>query len=357
MEKCYIVETAKVAQNIRTLQTRISQRKLYAVLKADGYGLGCRKMAVLCGQAGVRRFAVSDLRGAEEVFASGATVDELLLLSSPDPAQIGRLAELGVTFTVASEADAALLAPYSVPVHVKIDTGMGRRGLPSNAPHAVTALYRQYPTLSFTGIYTHFSTGADLRQTQRQFSRFQTVLQALDTAGIQPGTRHCCSSSSLFHEEEMLLDGVRAGSALLGRVPGGERFGLHRTGYCQAEVERVRQLPKGWTVGYGGSFRTQQETLAALCPIGTHHGFGLSAQHGRQSLPHRCGELLTYARSQVLEGAVPYGVIHGHPCKVLGRICSETVLLDVTHVPCKAGDPVLFDINPLLLHHVPVRFI
>lgn len=355
--KCYIVEKDKLVHNIALLRQRAGVSRIYAVMKAGGYGIGCRELAVVCGENGLRCFAVTNLRDAETVKNAVAQVDELLLLSSADPLQIPRFVELGVTFTVASLEDACNLAPYGSRAHIKVDTGMGRRGFRAGDMAAIAALYARFPTIEFSGIYTHFYQGADRRKTHAQFARFCTVLSALEKAGIDPGICHCCNSAAMFNQRDMLLNGVRVGSAILGRVLEGERFGLQRTGICQVPVEAVRQLPKGSTVGYGGTFCTPRDMTVALCPIGTHNGLGLMSRNGVQSRREEFLEMMHMMRSHWKGLAVPTAIIHGNRCKALGCICSEAVMLDVTGVPCRAGDLAQFDINPMLLHDVPVHFI
>lgn len=354
---CYLVETEKIAHNIRLLRKRAGERVIYAVVKADGYGLGCREMTAILSKNGLRRFAVTTLADAEAVLAAGEEVEELLLLSSPLPTQIPRLAALDVTFTVASVQDAEKLAGYDVRAHIKVDTGFGRRGFDARQTALIAGLYQTYPGITFSGIYTHFADGGDTKATRGQFAKFQGVLQELQKAGIEPGIRHCCSSESLFSGVDMLLDGVRVGSALLGRVVNCEKFGLQRTGICQVPIEAVRTLPKGATVGYGSVFRARRDMQVAICPIGIHHGFGLAVRCGVQKPQASFFDLLRRLRSYITGRAFPYARIQGKRCNVLGCICSEMVVLDVSNVRCSAGDVAFFDVNPMLLHDVKIEFV
>lgn len=352
----YVVETEKIAQNIRLLFARVDGGRLYAVLKANGYGLGCREMAALCSANGIRHFAVTDLKSAQAVRSANVVVEELLMLSSAALDEIPQLVQLGVTFLVASQQDAENLADYAVSAHVKVDTGMGRRGFYYTDVAAIRALYTDFPNIRFTGICTHFADGSNEKRTKLQFSRFSHVLDHLQRAGIQVGVRHCCSSTSVFLHEQMLLDGVRIGSALLGRIPDGARFGLQHTGMCYAPIESVRALPKGATISYGSCFRTPRPMRIAVCPVGTHYGFGLSNQNGVQDLRSEILECLRRLRNRLTGRSIPYALVDGKPCKVLGCICTEMTLLDVTDVPCHAGQLVQFPINPMLLNDVPVVF-
>ena len=353
----YIVEKEKIAHNVGILRQCVGSKRIYAVLKADGYGLGCEALAAVYGENGLHCFAVTDAEEAAAVAGAGLEVEELLLMSSATPEDIPTLASMGVTFTVASVQDAENLADFSVRAHIKVDTGMGRRGFQQSQIEQIVQLYDRFPNIRFTGIYTHFSDGGSKKTCRAQFERFRSVLSALEKRGIKPGIRHCCNSLATFHQSGMMLDGVRVGSALLGRIAGASRFGLQRTGVCQAPIESVRTVAKGTQIGYGSVFRCSREIRVALCPIGTHHGFGIITNSGEQNLIPAILSVLRLIKSRATGRSVPAAQIHGKRCKALGCICSEATMLDVTDVPCCAGDVAAFDINPILLHNVLVEFI
>jgi alanine racemase len=361
--KRYIVEKEKISHNIAVIQKQSGDAMVYAVVKCDGYGTGCRNLVRVCAEAGLRRYAVTEVREAK-IVAEETIAEELLMLNSIcQPEDIVTLAEIGTTFTVASLADAQLLSQYcqdaqhSVCAHVKIDTGMGRRGFRPEDIQQVLELYFRFPEIKFTGIYTHFGHAFDPKATKEQYDRFATVLSAIEKAGIQPGVRHCCNSVATFHYPNMALDAVRAGSCLLGRILGGSKFGLQRTGMCHAPIEVVRTLPKGATIGYGGIFRTKKDTQVALCSVGGHNGFGLSLKPGTQSTVTGLLDLLAIIRNRLTGRDVPTVLIGGKQCKVLGCICSEAVMIDVTGVACQAGDTAQFDINPLMLNDMEVEYV
>ena len=356
--RCYFAEKEKIAHNIRLLRSRVGERRIYAVLKANGYGLGSTALAAVCAENGLDCFAVSDLRQARDVAQSVEKIRELLLMSAPAPSQIPEFVRLGVTFTASSLEQLQLLEPFGVKVHIKVDTGLGRRGFSWEEPDPIVSAYSAFPGLTFTGIYTHFIDGSDPKLTDLQMQRFGAVLSALEKASIDPGIRHCCGSTSVFGPEEHLLDGVRIGTALLGRVPGGEKkYGLQPTGFCRVPIESVRTIPKGTTVGYGAAFRAKKEMKLALCPIGTHNGFGVMANSGRENLTALHIRLLRQLRGGIIGSTIPGGYIGGKFCPAVGRIFTEAVLLDVTGLDCKPGDEVIFNINPIMRHDMPVELI
>lgn len=355
-DKYYLVKKEDLAHNIASLRSQIPG-KIYAVVKADGYGLGCEVLARACAENGLRCFAVTSLQEAETVVATGVEPEELLLMASAAPEQIPRLLQLGVTFTVASRQDVENLAQYQAKAHIKIETGMGRRGFRPEELEYIRQLYTACPNLRITGIYTHFLEGADRKRTLSQYERFQKVLSDLEEQGIAPGTRHCCNSAATIWQPDLYLDGVRLGSALLGRHPGAQsRLNLRRVGMGYVRIESLHELPKGATVGYGGLYRTARPTTVAVCPIGTHNGLGVIPYKGQQTFRESFLEVLRMARNRMTNRNLPCVTIGGKRCVGLGSVCSEAVMVDVTGISCQVGEYAQVDINPILLHDIAVIF-
>lgn len=353
-DKYYLVKKEDLAHNIQVLREKIPG-KIYGVMKADGYGLGCTDLAQVCWDNGLRCFAVTEAQEAERIAAMGIDFEELLLMVSAAPEQIPQLVQLGVTFTVACRQDAENLAGHHAKAQIKVDTGMGRRGFSSDAPEQIAALYGQYPDICFTGIYTHFASGDDRKRAQAQYTRFQQVLQLLAQQGIDPGTRHCCNSGAAIWQPDMYLDGVRLGSALLGRHPGAQsRLGLRRVGMGYVRIESVRELPKGASVGYGSLWRAPRPTTVALCPVGTHHGLGLVSNKGMQTPWESLMDALRTGRNRLANRNLPMVTVNGKACPCLGSVCSEMAMVDVTGVNCQSGQLAQVDINPILMHDLPV---
>lgn len=360
----YVVEKSAVAENIARIRRQAGSAAVYAVVKADGYGLGCARLASLCAENGITRFAVTADEEAQTIVRAGISWEEILMLTPVEDARrIETLCRMGVTFTVSCSDDARALSRLwyltgqRPRAHIKIDTGMGRRGFSPQRPEAIRALYTRFPEIVFTGIYSHLCCGCDTRQAKRQYARFSKVLAAITEAGIDPGIRHLSASAGLFHHPELNLDAVRVGSALLGRIPEAARFGLRPTGRCYVPVEQVRELPRGATVGYGAGYKTHRPVLAATCPIGARNGFGLVRRAGRLSLRKRVRSLLRTLMTRLTGRGTLYATVHGTACPVLGTVGTETVVLDVSRAACKRGDEAVFDVNPLLLSHARVEFL
>ncbi len=351
-----IIDGGAMAENLRVLQAA-GDAAIYGVLKADGYGLGLEPMARLLTWQGVRRFAVTEPSEAVRLADMGLDTQDILLLRPVSEAEAEPLLGKPVTFSIGSPEEAVALARAAnrmgvrPEVHVQIDTGLGRYGFSWDEPGRLQLLYASFTALRFTGIYTHFANPCRKRAARRQFERFRFVLDALDEAGINPGLRHCCESSALLRYPEMALDAVRVGSGLLGRVPDAERFGLRDICRCEATLETVRTLRPGDTVGYGSRYRARREMRVAVADIGSLHGLGAAVEGGRKSMRCRLSEWLRSSLS-LLRGRGLYAEANGQQIPVLGRLCSECCVLDVTDTNGKPGDLVTFSLNPMFVRHV-----
>ena len=354
-----------IEENLKNMQALVGRESRFlAVIKTDGYGHGAVPVAeFLEGKEALYGYAVATIEEALEL--RGHHIKKpILVLGYTFPEQYSLLTEHNIIPTVFREdslqalSEAAVKAGRTIPVHIKVDTGMGRIGFPAEVRMAEqVAEAVKLPHIKATGIYTHFAHAFDPKATKQQYEAFCSVLAALEKEGIDPGVRHCCNSVATFRYPEMALDAVRAGSCLLGRILGGSKYGLQRTGMCHAGIECVRTLPKGSTIGYGSIYRTKKETKVALCSVGGHHGFGLSLKPGLQSTGTGLLDLLAIVRNRLTKRDVPTVTVGGKQCRVLGCICSEAVMIDVTNVSCQPGDVAQFDINPLMLNDMEVEYV
>lgn len=360
--KTYVVEREKLLENIKILKEKAGSAAFYGVIKGNGYGLGLIPMAQTLREGGVDRFAVTELSEVRTLREGGFETEEILMMRATCiKEELMELLKLNATGTVASlecaqaMAEAAKEAEKPFPCHVKIDTGMGRYGFHPHESEAVAEVYGM-ENLQVTGIYTHFHTAfSSEKLTRNQFSDFSAVLDSLTVRGIEPGLRHCCNSSAFIKHPEMHLDGVRVGSALLGRLSFPCDMGLSRIGWCESRVEVIRELPKGHSVGYGAAWVAKRPTKIAVCGVGYYHGFG--AEHGDDIFRFRdcLRGGLHYIKAFLKKKAI-YVKVGDKPARVLGHIGMVQTICDVTDIPCQVGDPIRIEINPLMLKDMEVEY-
>lgn len=361
--KAYLVDSAAVRQNLQTLKDRAGEAVLWAVLKGDGYGLGLLPMARLCREAGVSRFAVTEVSDVRTLRENGFETEAILLLRpTADRDELSQLLPLNPIFTVASENDAAVLNGIAASMrlhataHIKIDTGMGRYGFLPTQTDSLLCVYNYMPNLRLTGIYTHLhSAFCSRKATLAQAEAFQQVLTFLREAGCQTGMAHMLNSAGLLKYPQYAMDGVRVGSAILGRVSVRSNVPLTRIGICEATVEALRWLPRGHTCGYGAGWTARRPTRVAVFSVGWYHGFG--CEMGNDLFRFRDGlRRIAHALKQMLFGHQIFVTLNGKKCPVLGHIGMLHTCVDVTDISCAVGDRAIFELNPLMRKGIDVIY-
>ncbi|HEV2953028.1 MAG TPA: alanine racemase [Candidatus Dormibacteraeota bacterium] len=309
------VDLDAIAFNIGQVQRAIGpDSRLLAVVKADAYGHGVGPVAVTALKSGSWGLAVSTLEEAIPLRGL-CPPDRTLIMGGLSPDQASVAAELGCAVTCSTfELAAALERSASrrpIPVHLKVDTGMGRHGCRPDAAAALAKLIADSNHLRLAGVMTHFAQAeADGGFTQHQFEVFQAVIAGL---GIDPGVRHACNSAAALRFPEMAMDVVRAGIALYGC----EWQTLRPALALRSRLVQVKEIEAGGSVGYGRTWVAPGSTLVGLVPIGYADGV------------HR-------ARS-----GKGWTLVGGKRAPLLGRVSMDTIAVDLTEVanPC-IGDVV-----------------
>ena len=341
------VSRSALRHNFEAVQALLGQDtskppQTIAVVKANAFGHGAGETARIFQDAGANFFAVTTPGEALELRAVDIT-GRVLVFLPPLPEQIETLlaAELDLTVGDAAGLDAvakvALASGKTAPVHLKVDTGMGRLGaLP---PEALTLAKRiaQTPSLRFAGIYTHFARALekDETATRRQFDEFDRVLRGLEHAGIDPGLRHCANSAALVRFPDLRLDAVRPGTILYGQYPSGavpRTLDLRETWRMQTRIVAVRDVPAGSAVGYGGDYVTRRPSKLAVLPVGYADGFTVAPA----SISSGWRGLKNWLRPAPITVTV-----RGRRAPVVGRVAMQICTVDVSEIPDVAvGDVV-----------------
>ena len=323
------VNLENLAFNFRALSGSVDRGcSLMAVVKANGYGFGARQAAKVFQEVGCQRFAVATPDEAVELRENG--ISEPTLVMGPSPLEAAEtFVAMGITAACTDLSFAEALSRAAVNqgktarLHLKVDTGMGRIGfLPKEVPGAVDKILH-LPGIDLEGIFTHFAC-ADERNpeyTRIQFGRFGEVLDTLRSRNVRFRLRHVCNSAGTVNFPEMHLDAVRPGLILYGMWP---------SQYCKRCVEIkpvfevkttvavVRELPPFSGIGYGLRYMTRGTEQVAILPIGYHDG---------------------YTRPLSMRASV---LIRGQRAPIVGSICMDQTMVDVTHIPGVApGDEVV----------------
>jgi alanine racemase len=286
--------------------------RLLAVVKANGYGHGGVQVARAALDGGAIGLAVATLEEAREL-SSLVRADHVLVMGGLTPDQASSAAATGCSISVSSIELAKALGDRDevVPVHLKIDTGMGRFGCaPEEAP-ALAKFIDDSPALRLAGTWTHFaSADSDAGMTRTQFDRF---IGALARFEVDPGWRHTCNSPGALNFPEFALDAVRSGIALYGC----EWPDAHSAMALRSVVTQLRTHGEGDTVGYGATWRSPGRSRVATVAIGYADGISRARSN----------------RGHVL--------VRGRRAPLIGMVSMDAITVDVTEVPgVQLGDHV-----------------
>jgi len=293
--------------------------QVMAVVKADAYGHGAIQVARLL-QDRCAFFGVSSMLEAMELRKAGLTTPILILGHTPVSAYPTAIRE-GIRPTIFHYEDAQALsraaqeAGLKAPFHFAVDTGMSRLGFQVTEEAAdICAMIARLPGLVTEGIFSHFATAdcADLTKARAQAERFDCFCDMLTARGVSVAIRHLNNSAGLMNFSRH-YEMVRSGIVTYGMYPSSEvspeKLRLEPALQFLSRVTHVKTLPAGREISYGGTYVTTRETRVATVPVGYADGY-------RRQLSGKFHVL-----------------IHGKKAPILGRICMDQMMVDVTQIP------------------------
>lgn len=330
------IDLSAVFANVRALKARLGPKtQLMAVVKADAYGHGAAKVATAAIEAGASALGVA--RAEEAICLRHAGISApILIFGHTAPALIPKLLTHRITQTLwdvetaQACSDLAIAEGLRLRVHIKIDSGMSRLGIPctGDADYGRTvdtvATMSRLPGLAVEGIYTHFATAdeTDKACALAQHKRFKNLLERLGESGIHIPVRHAANTAATIDLPETHLDMVRPGIGIYGAYPSlavnHDIVRLVPVMTLKSRVIQVKVVPPGVGVSYGHTARTETSTVLATVAIGYGDG-----------LPRLCSNQAEMR-------------VRGRRAPVIGRICMDQTLLDVGGIPgVSPGDEVI----------------
>ena len=326
------VDLDAIRQNIEHMKRHLpSGTQMIGVIKTDGYGHGSVPIAhTLEGLDFLFGFAVATAEEALELRRAGVK-KPILILGYTFPYAYESLIREDVRLTVFRRdtlgqlAEAAKICGKPARIHIKVDTGMGRIGItPDEKGCAFVAEAFAATGVEVEGIFTHFAC-ADVRDktsARGQLDVFQSfVKQAQKLAGRRIPYHHCANSAGILELPQAHMDIVRAGITLYGLRPSDqvdmEMLPLRPALSLRSHLVYIKELQPGQSVSYGSTFTAQSPIRVATVPLGYGDG---------------------YPRSLSGRG---YVLIRGRRANILGRVCMDQFMVDVTDIPeAVEGDPV-----------------
>ena len=274
------VDHAAIRHNLAAIRGLAPDAAVIGVVKADAYGHGVAEVARTLAAEGVERLAVATIDEAVALRSAGIDA-RIILLWSAGPDEVPVVADHGLEPVVYDERSIRALEASEgaapIDVHLKIDTGLARQGAsPAEAVIIASAIVRS-GRLRLAGTMSHLAVaGEDEAATEVQLLRLARVLDAMRSAGIDPGLVHLSATSGILAGHVGPADAIRPGLALYGLLPGwaADRDpGLRPALSLKARALRLFDLPAGEALGYGFRFRTPRDTRIATLAIGYGDGW------------------------------------------------------------------------------------
>ena len=318
--------------NIKNIKTKIGDREMIGVIKADAYGHGSVKVVEVLRANGCKTFAIATIQEAITLREAGAKEEIILLGLAPDM-YADTVVQYDITPVVCDSSNAAAInaaakaAGKTVHGLIAVDTGMGRIGYLADEAEAAAEDIKKIQALEnfkIKGLFSHMSTADALdktfsRQQEEKFNKFYSVLTS---AGINIPMKTLANSASVMEIPSVYFDACRPGIILYGCYPSDEvdknELAIKPVMSVKANIVHLKDVPEGFSVGYGRKFISTRPSKIATLALGYADGY-----------PRPYSQ---YAKV----------IVNGHIAPIAGNICMDQCMVDVTDVPdVKVGDEVI----------------
>lgn len=307
-----------ITHNLEQFRGIAPTAKIMAVVKADAYGHGVQEVSRTLADSGVDALAVAFTDEAFQLRKNGISIPILVLGHTPVE-YMGEIVDLDITPTVydfstaKAVSNAAQRRNKIAKIHIKIDTGMNRLGYLANTDTVETILdLATLPNIQIEGLFTHFACADDENDayTKQQFDRFTALVSDLEKKGLYIPQKHVCNSAAAIRFPEMHLDMIRIGISLYGLYPSNIKYNIDLRPAMQLKstIAHIKEVEQGEAISYGGIYVTNRKSKVATIPIGYADGY-----------------------SRLLSGRAKV-IVNGKFVPVLGRICMDQCMIDVTDV-------------------------
>lgn len=318
-----------MCSNVSQALERMKPAKLMAIIKTDAYGHGAVRSAKALDEIGVYAFGVATPGEALEL-RRAEIKNPILILGYVFEEYFDRMIENDIDLALFDLNTAKLLNSHAeklgkkARVHIKADTGMGRIGFqPCDESAEIIKEIASLNNIEIDGMFTHFACAdsKDKASVNRQIERFTNFVAKVKSEGVSLPIVHCYNSASIVDFDKPLFDMVRCGIITYGLEPSDEvsktNIKLQKVMSIKSHVAYVKKVGAGFTVSYGSTYVTDKETEIATIPVGYGDG---------------------YPRTLSNKGMV---LIGGHFAKIIGRVCMDQFMVDVTGLGVSCGDEVI----------------
>jgi alanine racemase len=321
--KVYI-DLHQLKKNYHIVKSEVGEIPIMATVKANAYGHGAVEVSKALEQEGVRYLAVFTIDEGIELRDAGIKTD-IFIYSKFDPTRIEEASKHNLTLNISSFDDLKALKAHngnSVKVHLKIDTGMTRLGVPYEQAEDFLKEANQIESIELEGLYSHFATAdeGDLSYANSQLSKFNDIIEISKKLDISFAFIHCSNSGAILNVQDSRFNMVRAGMLLYGAFPSDEvpqELPIKPVMTFTAPVVEIRDVKAGTQISYGGVYTTKSDTRIAVIQAGFADGI---------------------PRPWYIDGFVKF---QNQDFKITGRICMDQLMIDIGTADIKYGDEIL----------------
>lgn len=331
------IDMDALAYNINSIKSKLAEgEKVMGIVKADAYGHGDGFVSRALQDADFDWFGVSNIEEGMSLRNEG--IEKPILILGYTPVETAKLMDeykltqalVGMDYAKALQAEAEK-AGVVIDAHVKLDTGMTRVGFQTDEENFEESLKElievsKMPNIHITGIFTHHAVadayqGDNPKFTEMQFTRFNKMVNALKDAGVDVGICHCANSATTIAYPEKHLGMCRSGIITYGMLPSGECNGMidiKPLMTLKTTIGLIKHVKAGSQLSYGRTYTADTDRVIATIPIGYADGYSRALSNKARML------------------------VNGHFAPVVGRVCMDQIMLDVTGIPdVKMGDEVV----------------
>lgn len=322
------IDMDTIVENVSSIRCSLDNNvMIMGVVKANAYGHDAPEIAPLLLQNGVSYLGVARLAEGIELRKSNIKAP-IFILGLTIKEDMEALLSYNITSAVCDIGDVEFLSKLAVKnnkvakVHIKVDTGLGRIGVSTENALPFIRKVKDMRNIQIEGIFTHFAVADedDKSYTEEQFEKFNSVLDALESSGIRIPLKHVANTATVLDLPHMSLDMVRIGILLFGLYPSTEvkrTIEVKSALKFKSRIIYLKQVPAGRSISYGRTYTTTADTLIATLPVGYADGY-----------------------SRLLSNSAAV-MVKGRKAPVIGRVCMDQTMIDVTHIPgIEVGDEV-----------------
>lgn len=323
------VDLDAIAHNVRIIKQVVGKNtQIIAVVKANAYGHGAVEVSETLLENGVTMLGVGVIEEGIVLREAGIKAPILICgLTMND--QIEPLVMYNLTATVCQLKTIQILSRIAsknkkrARVHIKIDTGMGRLGIPTTDTLNFVKKISQMKNIEIEGIFTHFAAANEENgiYTRKQFEKYKKALLELERERINIPLKHVANSAAILNSSSFHLNAVRPGIIIYGLFPSPETkrtVQLRPAAEFKTKIVFLKEVPAGKSIGYGRTYTTTKPTRIATLPVGYADGYSWLLSNN--------GEVL----------------VRGERAPIIGKICMDLCMIDVTHIGgVQIGDEVV----------------